>query len=210
MKIATIVIPDDAPQWVSQLVNNIVDYVDNVKRGPQALTDYSLASPPLATRFRRSLIYDTQGTVPAFSDEAGNWKDLVPASASLTALIANSTLQNVVASTYTPTLTNTANISSSSALQCQYMRVGNVVTVSGGVTLTPTLVATLTTLGISLPIASSFSATQNLGGTADSAAVASASAAVFADTVNARATFQMISVGAGSETFYFSFTYLII
>lgn len=123
--------------------------------------------------------------------------------------VTTAALPVLTSGTYTPGLTNSANISSSSALQCQYMRIGSVVTVSGGVMLTPTLLATLTTLGIALPIASTLSATNNLGGTAASSSVASNVGPVFADTSNNRATLQLISVGTGSETFSFSFTYVV-
>lgn len=115
----------------------------------------------------------------------------------------------VIGGTYTPTLFNTANVGASTALQCQYIRVGNVVNVSGGVTLAPTLLATLTTLGMSLPIASTLSSLSNLGGTAANSSVASNGGPVFADTVNNRATLQLISVGTGSETFSFDFQYLV-
>ena len=196
MKFGTIVVPDDAPNWMSSVIGNVVTFVQNANRGPQQLTSFTAANLPDATQYRRSLIYNGTTNVPRYSDASGNWNDLA-------------TTATVLSGTYTPTLFNTANISSSTPLQCQYMRVGSVVTVSGGVAVTPTLLATLTTLGISLPIASTISAAQNLGGAANSASVASASAAVFGDTANSRGTMQMVSVGTGSETFYFSFTYLI-
>lgn len=201
----TVVIPDTAPQWVSSLVSNTCDWVLNQLRGPFSLTGYPNATPPVAFSPKRGLAYDDTNDVPWFSNKAGVWADLATA-----AQIPSIPAGGLASGTWTPTLTNTANITSSTALQCQYMRVGNVVSFSGGVTLTPTLLATLTTLGISLPISSAFSAAQNLGGSADSASVASASAAMFADTANARATVQMISVGTGAETFYFSGSYLIL
>jgi hypothetical protein len=188
----------DAPAWATRIVQDIVAWVQRRDIGAQQLTGYPTATPPTATVYPRALIYDSTLNVPAFSDVSGNWKALAAG------------VSIVAAGTYTPTLTNSANITSSTALACQYMRVGSVVTVSGGVTVTPTLLATLTTLGLSLPVASTFAATQNLGGAANSAALASASAAMFADTANARATMQMVSVGNGAETFYFSFTYQVI
>src|SRR3990167_10996405 len=71
---------------------------------------------------------------------------------------------NVLANTYTPTLTNVFNVAASTAYACQYMRVGNVVTVSGQVDIDPTAASTYTELDISLPIASAFTATNQLGG----------------------------------------------
>lgn len=119
------------------------------------------------------------------------------------------TLGAITSGTYTPTLSNTTNVGSSTALVCQYMRVGSVVTVSGGVTLTATAGASLTTMGITIPIASTFAAVSDLGGAASAAGI-SATAALFADTSNNRATFQMISPGTSSETYYFTFSYLVI
>lgn len=69
-------------------------------------------------------------------------------------------------STWTPTLTNSANLTASTAYECQYSRLGNLVTFSGMVAVTPTTPATLTQLGISLPVASNFSHRSHLGGTA--------------------------------------------
>jgi hypothetical protein len=60
---------------------------------------------------------------------------------------------NVFSGTYTPSLTSTTNITSSSAFIFSYMRVGNVVTVQGRVTIVPTSAAACE-LNIALPIAS--------------------------------------------------------
>lgn len=65
---------------------------------------------------------------------------------------------------YTPALTNTTNISASTAYPCQFMRVGNVVTVSGMVEIDTTLVGTYQ-LGISLPVASAFTQNYQCAGT---------------------------------------------
>ena len=73
---------------------------------------------------------------------------------------------NVFSGTYTPTLTNATNIDASTATSCQYMRVGNVVTVSGSVNIDPTAATgTLAELRISLPIASATTAIPYVTGT---------------------------------------------
>jgi hypothetical protein len=74
---------------------------------------------------------------------------------------------NIFSGTYTPTLTNVANIDipASTAYTFQYMRVGNVVTVSGKIDVTVTGTG-LTRLNVSLPISSNFSAEENCAGTA--------------------------------------------
>lgn len=64
---------------------------------------------------------------------------------------------------YTPTLTNTTNISSSSLSQATYTQVGNIVTVTVGGSLTPTLVATNSTLTITLPVTAVTTTQSNIG-----------------------------------------------
>lgn len=66
---------------------------------------------------------------------------------------------------YTPALTNGANVASSSAQVCQWSRVGNVVTVSGRVDVTPTAAADTTTrVDLALPVPSNFANTFEAGG----------------------------------------------
>jgi hypothetical protein len=77
---------------------------------------------------------------------------------------------NVFSGTYTPTLTNTTNITSSTAFSFSYMRVGNVVTVQGRVTIVPASAAACQ-LDIALPIASNL-ALENLSGCAGPTSVA--------------------------------------
>jgi hypothetical protein len=64
---------------------------------------------------------------------------------------------NVFSGTYTPTLTNGANVSSSTATACHYMRVGNVITVGGQLSITATAANTDTQVTMTLPVASTFS-----------------------------------------------------
>ena len=92
--------------------------------------------------------------------------------------------------TYTPTLTNGANMAASTAYSCQYLRVGDTVTVSGRVDVDPTLTATATELGISLPIASALaSANANeLAGVGSAPGIAGMVMSVRADVTNDRAS----------------------
>lgn len=113
-----------------------------------------------------------------------------------------------VSGTYTPTLTNVANLDASTAYQCQYSRVGAVVTVSGKVDVDPTTTLTLTQLGISLPIASNLGATEDCAGTA--ASVASEVGAILGDAANNRAELNFTCVGTANNAMYFTFTYEII
>jgi len=125
--------------------------------------------------------------------------------------VTGTTNQYIASGTYTPTLTNVANTSARTASACQWLRVGNVVTVSGKVTLTPSLTTTATQIGMSLPIASTFAADTNLGGTAAPSLAAVASAALIqADVANARANLAWWSNGTASTDFWFSFTYVVL
>ena len=118
---------------------------------------------------------------------------------------------NVFSGTYTPTLTNVANIDSSASSNCQYMRVGNVVTVSGQVTIDPTVVSTNTELYMSLPIASDLSAGRNCSGTFASNSISTTNVgSIFSETTLNVANFRFMSNVATSTNFFFTFTYIII
>ena len=119
---------------------------------------------------------------------------------------------NIFSGTYTPTLTGVTNVTSSTAYVCQYMRVGNVVTVSGKIEVTPTLNNAQTTIGISLPIASNFANSGECGGSSHTVANTTAGhgAAIYADATNDRAEMDYFETHGVSDTFAFSFTYQII
>ena len=121
----------------------------------------------------------------------------------------NTTIGTLAASTYTPTLTNTTNVAASTAYACQYLRVGSVVTVSGRVDVDPTAAGQVV-LGISLPVASNFANTNELGGAAASPTVAGQSAALLADVANDRATMEWIAVDVANRAMYFAFSYRVI
>ena len=93
----------------------------------------------------------------------------------------------LIADVYTPTLVNVANVAASTPYVCQYAQVGPFVTVSGQVAIDPTAGATLTRLGISLPVPSSLSAAEQCGGTAAQPDLAGAVAAIRGDATNDRA-----------------------
>ena len=126
--------------------------------------------------------------------------------------VTGTTNQYVASGTYTPTLTNVANVTGSAAFPSQWMRVGNVVTVSGQFTLDPTSASVATQLGISLPIASDFANTYQCGGTAARVPSGVAIAApIFADVTNNRAVLDVVmDTDVLSWPFAFSFTYLIV
>lgn len=116
----------------------------------------------------------------------------------------------ITSGTYTPTLTNASNLDGSTAYLCQYLRVGNSVTVSGKVDVDPTAPGASTTLAISLPIASNFGSTGDCGGTASSSTISGIAAAIRADNTNDVAKLQFIATDVTNSTLWFSFTYRII
>lgn len=70
--------------------------------------------------------------------------------------VTGTTNQYIASGTYTPTVTNISNTASRTSNEAKWMRVGNVVTVSGMTNITPSSAALLG-VTITLPIASTFS-----------------------------------------------------
>lgn len=122
--------------------------------------------------------------------------------------ITGTTNQYIASGTYTPTLTGVANVDSTTARVTQFMRVGNVVTVSGSMAVNATATTT-TTVGVSLPVASNFANAFECAGTTGSATAASGR--VYGDATNNRAEITYLAGGfASDEEIYFHFTYLIV
>jgi hypothetical protein len=111
--------------------------------------------------------------------------------------------------TYTPTLTNTANLDGSTAFLCQYMRVDNTVTVSGLANIDPTA-ATTVQLGISLPIASNFGSSQEAAGNGHTQASQNEHFLVYADAVNDRVVLEGVASSTTNHAVWFHFTYQVI
>ena len=121
-------------------------------------------------------------------------------------------ISNIVltSGTYTPTLTSVSNIQASTAFTCAWIRVGDLVTVTGQVSIDCTTASsTSTEIGISLPVVSNLIADASLAGTAVSDQVASLSARVKADAANDRARIVFKAISATNDTYSFTFTYLV-
>lgn len=121
-------------------------------------------------------------------------------------------IEGLESGTYTPTLTGVANITSLTAYACQYMRLGSTVTVSGKLDVEATSNNTQTTFGLSLPIASAFTAEEQLGGSGHTNDNTSAGhgVSILADATNDRAEFDYYETHGGTDTISFTFTYTII
>lgn len=111
---------------------------------------------------------------------------------------------------WTPTLTNVANLAASTAYQCVYSRVGNMVTFAGKVDIDPTLAATSTQLRISLPVASNFGAAEDAGGVAFASGIAGQGAAIYADVANDALLMQWVSGDITNQSMFFSGSYRVI
>lgn len=125
-----------------------------------------------------------------------------------------SDIPTALSGTYTPTLTNTTNITSSTAFVCQYMRVGNVVTVSGLVECSPTSASTVTILTMSLPITSSFTTSEQAGGTAFSRSISGPASgtngAIYANASASTVSLNFYNTSNTIQDFRFSYTYQIL
>jgi hypothetical protein len=117
--------------------------------------------------------------------------------------------QQVTASgTYTPTWTGLANVTSVTAFSCQYMRVGDTVTVSGWVTIDPVSDNTPTSLSFSLPINSNTASVNFLNGTGvTQGGGAAASLSGYGSNFG---EFEVIPSLATAVNYAFHFTYRIV
>lgn len=118
----------------------------------------------------------------------------------------------IYSSTYTPTLTNGANVASSSASVVQYNRVGNTITISGTVRVTPTTTLTTTTLAFTVPVASNFSTFGDAGGTAVTNIIGTGvvSGMIQANASSDKLELNFVASGTGAHDFQFTVTYLKI
>lgn len=120
--------------------------------------------------------------------------------------------QDIRSGTYTPTLTWVTNVSSSTARKCQWMRVGNVVTVSWQMEVTPTANNAETTIWISLPVASNFGTAYECGwaGYTMANTINWHGTSIYADAANNRAEMDYFETHWAGDIFSFSFTYEVI
>ncbi len=116
-----------------------------------------------------------------------------------------------VSGTYTPTLTNTTNVATSTPFANIYIRVGNIVTVYWTVDIDPTAAgSTLTEFGMSLPIASNFSDTVQLTGVGNCGRVPAQASSCGSDSANDRASIVFYATDTGGATHRGAFAYRII
>jgi hypothetical protein len=114
---------------------------------------------------------------------------------------------------YTPTLTNVANCGVLTPGECFYCQTGDVVTVTGQVTLTPTAAAnTSTTFRMTIPVASALMAIRDLAGTAAAYGnflLQQTSIGIGAATATDEAEFRFGSNTTASTILSFQFSYVV-
>lgn len=128
--------------------------------------------------------------------------------------VAGATNQYIASGTYTPTVTGVTNYTSSTPRAAQWVRVGNVVTVSAQIDVTTTAASAQATIGVSLPIASSLANSWELVGTMVQTSVAGTAypvGTVNADATNDRANVDWTTTSSGvARTMTLTFTYVVL
>lgn len=116
--------------------------------------------------------------------------------------------QNIESGRYTPTLTAVTNVNVSGAYAGHYLKIDNEVSVFMRVNVDPTTAATTTELGISLPIASSLTSTQDAGGVG-SQSDTNSNGIISADTTNNRVTLKFESIDTTNRDWWLTFAYQV-
>jgi hypothetical protein len=115
---------------------------------------------------------------------------------------------------YIPVLDNVANITSSASYYTPWFRIGNIIHVSGKVTIETTASATLTQLELVLPVASKFAHEDECSGVANgvpfSGSTDNFAGIVKANPVNGNAVIHFYSTNTVNNDVRFEFTYRFI
>ena len=125
--------------------------------------------------------------------------------------VTGTTNQYIASGTYTPTVANNVNVAAVTAGVGQWIRVGNVVTVSVVVTIDPTAAApTFTSCSITLPIASNFTNGDQAIGTGDDAGNAGQHGGVRSDLTGDFALYSFTATSGANIAHSVTFTYVIL
>lgn len=159
---------------------------------------------------------DVFGTVGVNTDSV----PLITPTSTITVLVADSTggiknpqIKRITAplsGAYVPTLSNTTNVTSSSADTATWIQIGNIVEVTGQVTVVPTAGSSSTALGISLPIASTLTI-HSLFGLANSSNEPIATNGWVNSSAGGTVAVLGFLTGAsfGSTTLYYHYQYIV-
>lgn len=155
----------------------------------------------------------TDVTLPLFTSTDGG---LVPLSGGGTANFlradgtwaAPSSSTTLAHGTFTPTTANVSNIDVSTMQNCQYLRVGNTVTVSGSVDVDATTASSITVISMTLPVASNLPDYFQLAGAITSEGTGYGS--VLGDAATDRAVLRFTPSVNTSVRYSFTFTYIVL
>lgn len=123
--------------------------------------------------------------------------------------VTGTTNQYIASGTYTPSATGLNNLDSVTPAASQWMRVGNVVTVSGKAAVDATSAGT-PFFNLSLPITSSFSATTNAAGAGVTADIAHGAVQINANAGASTVQFLWSTTVTTANEIFFTFTYVIL
>ena len=115
--------------------------------------------------------------------------------------------QYICSGTYTPTGAGVANVDSITTYSSHWMRVGNVVTVSGYVAITATTADISTTATITIPIPSEFTTFRQLSG---AGSTGESPVRISAETTDDVARLFFYPTSTASKDVSFHFTYVVL
>ena len=127
--------------------------------------------------------------------------------------VTGTTNQYIASGTYTPTANSFTNVTAATPSTFQWIRVGNVVTVSGVLQIQTTAGAnTFTNLNLSLPIASNFTNITNCAGTGARASGGTIEEPIIVvgDTTNDAVALSFYATTSSNQTASVHFTYVIL
>jgi hypothetical protein len=118
----------------------------------------------------------------------------------------------IIGGTYTPTITNVANIDSSTVSGAwNYIRIGSIVIASGQVSINTTAGAsTATTFRVSLPVASNLANSYELSGWLQGGSSADGLLGIFGDSTNNEASCTFASGDTSNRLYSVQFMYVVI
>lgn len=112
------------------------------------------------------LTLDVDDTFITNTPDTGGGSVLVRSASTGEMLLSNITLYYNTDGTYSPTINNTTNVTSSTSATCQFIQLHTTVNVSGVITLVPSLDVGLVSFDLSIPVGATLSNISMLGGTA--------------------------------------------
>lgn len=115
-----------------------------------------------------------------------------------------------VTGAYTPTVSPQVNVSAVTSAQATWTRIGDIVAVTGTLTIDPITAGTGTRVSISLPIASNFTAPTNLNGVGACRTVPGQAAALFADVTGDQAFLDYVPPANTNEPMAYNFSYVVL